>query len=211
MPRTRSSPEQNGVVVSVAIGSNSNALYSIRWGDGSEGSPFNTWEVLLRAVAGQGVVSLQDEKILFERFLRGALRVAYVHGYQFLIQDKNKIKDPKPGVLLDDGEKIWAGKIRSFVWDTIENLAASETVSHPQRELLTRPRHLGSIRGNSEHSSMVAPTCKNPAFFRFASRSSPTRDSDCAIQDKICKSYSVVSAKKRDVKSVIETVTHGMH
>lgn len=70
--------------------------------------------------------------------------------------------------------------------------------------LLTRPKHLGSIRGNSEHSDMVSPTCKNPEFFRYASRFSSTCVDDCEIQDKIYKSYSVVSAQKRDVKSDIE-------
>lgn len=97
-------------------------MYTIRWDDRSEDSTFTTSEVLIRAVEGQDVFSLDEDKELFKRWLCGALSGIYVHGYRFLTQDRNQKKDPRPGVQLDDDEKIPEGAIRKFVWDTITDL-----------------------------------------------------------------------------------------
>ena len=338
---------RSGVVSNVAIGNDSNSLYTISWDDGSEDSVFNTPEVLLHAVDGQGVVSLEDDKLLFRRWLCSALTVAYTHGYLYVIQDRNKFKDPRPGVKLGDDDKARAKIIRKFVWDEVKGLKASDTVNaHEQRIIssdqnlvaeldeagsflkmleldgeptglirehgmsfdmehqhmdfinyilrslqeswklgrwtsiasfltpvaeggdgvefvrglgsvsadrtevkrsgevvekcglgmktvlaksfhgkegddqrryiwlkhvplyvlgqLTRPEHLGSIRGNSEHTRYVSPTCKNLDFFKFATRFSSTAKEDHSIQEEIAECYSLVSAQKRDAKTDIE-------
>lgn len=340
--RVRLKSEQDGVVASVTIGEDTNVLYNIRWDDGSDDSTYSTSEVLLYAFAGEGVVSLREDKHRFEGFLCAALNIVYVHVYKFLIQDKNLEKYPKPGVILDEKTKRDESIIIIFFWDAVNNLKANDTVSAHERELmsageelmrkideelmlgllpskdgllketdkgfhekhkefvkhilrgaheswklgrftsiescitpvaaglrsefprgyeldkgctdhtvvgvdrsdldncglgtrsilarasngypseeerryswfqhvplyclllLTRPSHLGSIRGNSEHSAKVAPTCKNPTFFRVASKFSSTRRIDSRVQDEIHKSYSIVAAQKRDVKSDIE-------
>lgn len=349
--REGSSKARDGVVSSVAVGNDSNSVYTIRWDDGSEDSTFTTSEVLLRALEDQDVVSLDEDKKLFKRWLCGALGGVYVHGYRSLIQDRNQKKNPRPGVQLDDDDKISEGAIRKYVWDTIKHLKASQTVNDHERALissdkelmdkldeegsflkmmglrerpeglleetdkdfhmgqhkvfvehllrgaqeswklgrytsiesfitpvaaggrdgdrgeftrghelgpdcnvraeirvdeeevkrcglatrvmlarasngeegddqrlyiwlqhvplyylgqLTRPSHLGSIRGNSEHSRYVAQTKKPPTFFEFASRGSSTGKDNSNIQKRIYEAYDVVSSQKRGVKSDIE-------
>lgn len=133
---------RSGVVSSVAIGNDSNSLYTIRWDEGFEDSVFNTPEVLLHAVDGQGVVSLEDDKLLFRRWLCGALTVVYTHGYLYVIQDRNKFKDPRPGVKLGDDDEARAKIIRTFVWDEVRGLKASQTVNAHEKRMISSDQNL---------------------------------------------------------------------
>lgn len=70
--------------------------------------------------------------------------------------------------------------------------------------LLTRPAHLGSIRGTSEHTSKVAPTRKNEPFFIFASRFRGTRVQDARVVSALYESYKVVASQKKNIATDIE-------
>lgn len=131
------SEARSGVVSSVAIGDDSNSLYTIRWDDGSNDSIFNTPEVLLYAVDGQKVVSLENDKLMFRRWLCGALVAVYAHGYPFLIQDRNKNKHPRPGVELGTVQEARAKIIRDFVWGEVKGLRASETVNYHEKHMIS--------------------------------------------------------------------------
>ena len=154
-PPSLSSPARNGVVAGIPLGDGANALYSIRWDDGSGDGMFTTSEVLVRAVVGQGVVSLRKDKERFKTWLAGALGMAYVIVYRFSVQDRNKHKDPRPGFILSDDDEERAEIIRNFGWDNVQDLKAIETVSTHERAWISDEAPLRDLREARSYLKML--------------------------------------------------------